>query len=128
MTDAYSTIIAGTAGVKPNICQEILVATGGAAPTTGGLTYTKAACKTLPATITTATNTIHFPHYTVAVLPAGCVATVSLSCEFYLAPYTGEQTTPAVIGDLSAEWYKVAVWSLGTGGMTCKQVSGPIGN
>ena len=67
MTDTYSTIIAGTAGLIPDTCREILVATGGAAPTTGGLTYTKAACKTLPAVFTTSTNTIHFPHYTIAV-------------------------------------------------------------
>ena len=125
---SWSTIVAGTTASAttaetPNQCKEVKSIL---APTTGGLTYTNVACALLPATYASTVSGIA-PRYSVPVVDACKLTEVSLTveCAFYLSPYPyyDSATTSDTLKKLPSQLSFITVWSLGTGGMTCKQLS-----
>ena len=102
MTATYHQLTAAVAGVTAAKCTEIKADALPVAPT-GTLAYALGACSTIPTT-----GTVKYTQ----LVKEDCVSSSSVACESYLAAY-GSTTTKEEVSYIS-------IWSLGTGGMTCK--------
>ena len=102
--------------------------------TPAGLVYTAAACSTLPTTSSSAGTAVSGAvntYFTKGTVDK-CTASTTVTCEYYQAPVGIVNTTTdlklsAGVGGTEENSF-VTVWSLGTGGMTCKQISAPTTN